>query len=196
MLQLGVGKTCKAWQNTEVFYMRAGIHISPKPLTKKQSYYTWAFFSLCRKNVIDPEDPRCARLTLTGQMVTVPPEEVEFAKQAMFSRSVCNEHVAECNPQAWDKYTDVAAWYGKIWEVISLWSLLWGHEACWLLCGLEGQAELCNPLLTLQVTKYGNAISQCWALVKHMIYNLGIRKIFHLALRRHSINPGCIFYLE
>ncbi|NXX80899.1 CREG2 protein, partial [Urocolius indicus] len=42
--------------------------------------------NFCRKNVIDPEDPRCARLTLTGQMVTVPPEEVEFAKQAMFSR--------------------------------------------------------------------------------------------------------------
>uniref|UniRef100_A0A8C5KXJ3 Cellular repressor of E1A-stimulated genes 2 n=1 Tax=Jaculus jaculus TaxID=51337 RepID=A0A8C5KXJ3_JACJA len=40
----------------------------------------------CRKNIVDPEDPRCARLTLTGRMVTVPPEEVEFAKQAMFSR--------------------------------------------------------------------------------------------------------------
>ncbi|XP_035413978.1 protein CREG2 [Cygnus atratus] len=42
--------------------------------------------NFCRKNVVDPEDPRCARLTLTGQMVTVPPEETEFAKQAMFSR--------------------------------------------------------------------------------------------------------------
>ncbi|XP_074839372.1 protein CREG2 [Carettochelys insculpta] len=40
----------------------------------------------CRKNLIDPEDPRCARLTLTGQMIMVPPEEMEFAKQAMFSR--------------------------------------------------------------------------------------------------------------
>ncbi|XP_006133245.2 protein CREG2 [Pelodiscus sinensis] len=40
----------------------------------------------CRKNIIDPEDPRCARVTLTGQMVMVPPEEMEFAKQAMFSR--------------------------------------------------------------------------------------------------------------
>ncbi|XP_067560236.1 protein CREG2 isoform X6 [Pseudorca crassidens] len=39
----------------------------------------------CRKNIVDPEDPRCARLTLTGQMVAVSPEEVEFAKQAMFS---------------------------------------------------------------------------------------------------------------
>lgn len=90
-----------------------GVRISPKPLTKKPSYYTWAFFFVHRKNVIDPEDPRCARLTLTGQMVTVPPEEVEFAKQAMFSRSVCNRHVVECNPQVWDKYTDVAVWYGK-----------------------------------------------------------------------------------
>uniref|UniRef100_A0A8C8SAJ7 Cellular repressor of E1A stimulated genes 2 n=1 Tax=Pelusios castaneus TaxID=367368 RepID=A0A8C8SAJ7_9SAUR len=40
----------------------------------------------CRKNIIDPEDPRCARLILTGQMVMVPPEEMEFAKQAIFSR--------------------------------------------------------------------------------------------------------------
>ncbi|XP_010635441.1 protein CREG2 [Fukomys damarensis] len=40
----------------------------------------------CRKNIVDPEDPRCARLTLTGQMIMVTPEEVEFAKQAMFSR--------------------------------------------------------------------------------------------------------------
>ncbi|XP_067842321.1 protein CREG2 isoform X2 [Heptranchias perlo] len=40
----------------------------------------------CRQNLIDPEDPRCARLTLTGQMVTVPTDEIEFAKQAMFSR--------------------------------------------------------------------------------------------------------------
>ncbi|XP_008844104.1 protein CREG2 isoform X1 [Nannospalax galili] len=40
----------------------------------------------CRKNIVDPEDPRCARLTLTGRMIVVPPEEGEFAKQAMFSR--------------------------------------------------------------------------------------------------------------
>ncbi|XP_067889957.1 protein CREG2 isoform X2 [Heterodontus francisci] len=40
----------------------------------------------CRQNLIDPEDPRCARLTLTGQVVTVPTDEIEFAKQAMFSR--------------------------------------------------------------------------------------------------------------
>ncbi|XP_054830287.1 protein CREG2 [Eublepharis macularius] len=40
----------------------------------------------CRKTIVDPDDPRCARLILTGQMVTVPPEEIEFAKQALFSR--------------------------------------------------------------------------------------------------------------
>ncbi|XP_017194972.3 protein CREG2 [Oryctolagus cuniculus] len=40
----------------------------------------------CRKNIVDPEDPRCVRLTLTGQMMVVSPEEGEFAKQAMFSR--------------------------------------------------------------------------------------------------------------
>ncbi|KAH0624600.1 hypothetical protein JD844_032249, partial [Phrynosoma platyrhinos] len=40
----------------------------------------------CRKMIVDPDDPRCVRLILTGQMVTVPPEEIEFAKQALFSR--------------------------------------------------------------------------------------------------------------
>uniref|UniRef100_A0A4W5NCK0 Cellular repressor of E1A-stimulated genes 2 n=1 Tax=Hucho hucho TaxID=62062 RepID=A0A4W5NCK0_9TELE len=40
----------------------------------------------CRQQVYDPEDPRCARLTLTGKMVEVGPEEVEFAQEAMFSR--------------------------------------------------------------------------------------------------------------
>ncbi|XP_075870766.1 protein CREG2 [Nelusetta ayraudi] len=40
----------------------------------------------CRKMVYDPEDPRCARLSLTGKMVEVSPEELAFAKEAMFSR--------------------------------------------------------------------------------------------------------------
>uniref|UniRef100_A0A8C3G8N4 Cellular repressor of E1A-stimulated genes 2 n=1 Tax=Cyclopterus lumpus TaxID=8103 RepID=A0A8C3G8N4_CYCLU len=38
------------------------------------------------KMVYDPEDPRCARLSLTGKMVEVAPEELGFAKEAMFSR--------------------------------------------------------------------------------------------------------------
>ncbi|XP_066477424.1 protein CREG2 [Tiliqua scincoides] len=41
---------------------------------------------VCRKSIVDPDDPRCARLILTGQMITVSPEEMEFAKQALFSR--------------------------------------------------------------------------------------------------------------
>ncbi|CAN9497528.1 unnamed protein product [Ophioblennius macclurei] len=40
----------------------------------------------CRQMVYDPEDPRCARLTLTGKMVEVAPEEQAFAKEALFSR--------------------------------------------------------------------------------------------------------------
>ncbi|KAM7380334.1 hypothetical protein PAMP_003637 [Pampus punctatissimus] len=40
----------------------------------------------CRQMLYDPEDPRCARLTLTGKMVEVTPEELTFAKEAMFSR--------------------------------------------------------------------------------------------------------------
>ncbi|XP_030057294.1 protein CREG2 [Microcaecilia unicolor] len=45
-----------------------------------------AEYDYCRKNVIEFEDPRCAQLILVGQMVAVPPEEMEFAKQAVFSR--------------------------------------------------------------------------------------------------------------
>ncbi|KAJ8013291.1 hypothetical protein DPEC_G00051730 [Dallia pectoralis] len=40
----------------------------------------------CRQQAYDPEDPRCARLTLTGKMVDVGLEEVESARWAMFSR--------------------------------------------------------------------------------------------------------------
>ncbi|KAM8784541.1 LOW QUALITY PROTEIN: protein CREG2 [Rhynchonycteris naso] len=40
----------------------------------------------CRNNIIDPEDPHCTRLTLASQVITVSPQEAEFAKQAMFSR--------------------------------------------------------------------------------------------------------------
>lgn len=40
----------------------------------------------CRQMVYDPEDPRCARLTLTGKMMEVAPEDLAFAKEAMFSR--------------------------------------------------------------------------------------------------------------
>ncbi|XP_062257940.1 protein CREG2 [Platichthys flesus] len=42
--------------------------------------------NFCRQMVYDPEDPRCARLTLTGKMVDVLPEELAVAKEAMFSR--------------------------------------------------------------------------------------------------------------
>lgn len=45
----------------------------------------------------DPEDPRCARLTLTGKMVEVGPEEVEFAQEAMFSRCVHVNHSSSLN---------------------------------------------------------------------------------------------------
>ncbi|XP_077436199.1 protein CREG2 [Vanacampus margaritifer] len=40
----------------------------------------------CRQMIYDPEDPRCARLTLTGKMVEVPLEELAFVQEAMFSR--------------------------------------------------------------------------------------------------------------
>ncbi|XP_059747640.1 protein CREG2 isoform X3 [Bos taurus] len=53
----------------------------------------------CRKNIVDPEDPRCARLTLTGRMVAVSPEEIEFAKQAMFSSLWAMRHVGSQLPE-------------------------------------------------------------------------------------------------
>ncbi|KAE8625458.1 hypothetical protein XENTR_v10006279 [Xenopus tropicalis] len=38
------------------------------------------------KSITEEDDPQTAVLTLTGQMVTVQPEEVDFAKKALFSR--------------------------------------------------------------------------------------------------------------
>ncbi|OCT95258.1 protein CREG2 [Xenopus laevis] len=40
---------------------------------------------LC-KSITEEHDPQTAALTLTGQMVIVPPEEADFAKKALFSR--------------------------------------------------------------------------------------------------------------
>ncbi|KAM4795255.1 protein CREG2 [Rhinophrynus dorsalis] len=40
----------------------------------------------CRKSFTEPDDSQGAALTLTGQMVTVSPEESDFAKKALFSR--------------------------------------------------------------------------------------------------------------
>ncbi|KAG2501164.1 hypothetical protein HYH03_000979 [Edaphochlamys debaryana] len=35
---------------------------------------------------LDPEDPACARATLFGRMLPVPPEDAEIAREAMFAR--------------------------------------------------------------------------------------------------------------
>ncbi|KAI1899856.1 hypothetical protein AGOR_G00066080 [Albula goreensis] len=42
--------------------------------------------NFCGETTYDQEEPKCATLTLTGQMEDVGPEEVEFAREAMFSR--------------------------------------------------------------------------------------------------------------
>ncbi|XP_078607711.1 protein CREG1-like [Branchiostoma floridae x Branchiostoma japonicum] len=34
----------------------------------------------------DPEDPRCAKIHLSGKIVTVPEDEMDFAKNSLFSR--------------------------------------------------------------------------------------------------------------
>lgn len=58
--------------------------------------------------------------------------------------------------------------------------------------GMTGRAV---RLLTLEVMKYEHAINRCWTPVRHVIYDLEIMKILHLAPRRDSINPGFICYL-
>uniref|UniRef100_W5M055 Cellular repressor of E1A-stimulated genes 2 n=2 Tax=Lepisosteus oculatus TaxID=7918 RepID=W5M055_LEPOC len=40
----------------------------------------------CREHLMDPEEPRCAQLTLTGRMLAVEEPEGELAREAMFSR--------------------------------------------------------------------------------------------------------------
>ncbi|XP_054643175.1 protein CREG2 [Dunckerocampus dactyliophorus] len=70
------------------------FYMTPKDITVvdlKENPFASITFSeaegpFCRQMVYDPEDPRCARLTLTGKMVEVAPEELAFAKEAMFSR--------------------------------------------------------------------------------------------------------------
>lgn len=43
-------------------------------------------FSYCQTNHLDPEDPRCARLTLGGKMVSVASSEKRFALDCLFAR--------------------------------------------------------------------------------------------------------------
>ncbi|KAK2839983.1 hypothetical protein Q5P01_013723 [Channa striata] len=70
------------------------FYVTPKDNTvldlKSHPYASLTFSEaereFCRQMVYDPEDLRCARLTLTGKMVEVAPEEVAFAQEAMFSR--------------------------------------------------------------------------------------------------------------
>lgn len=70
-------------------YFNSGLEIIRKGWFFFILYFVWflcSFLCAWRKMVYDPEDPRCARLTLTGKMVEVSLEELAFAKEAMFSR--------------------------------------------------------------------------------------------------------------
>ncbi|KAM5253184.1 protein CREG2 isoform 1-T1 [Hipposideros larvatus] len=76
----------------------------------------------CRKNIVDPEDPRCARLTLTGQMTAVSPEEVEFAKQAMFSRFVCAVKSVHPVMRKWPRQYE---WFFMKMRIEHIWLQKW-----------------------------------------------------------------------
>uniref|UniRef100_A0A673XJI9 Cellular repressor of E1A-stimulated genes 2 n=1 Tax=Salmo trutta TaxID=8032 RepID=A0A673XJI9_SALTR len=70
-------------------YQMEAMPVPPHQETARTARYmessistSFPFTSLTfSEQMYDPEDPRCDRLTLTGKMV-----EVEFAKEAMFSR--------------------------------------------------------------------------------------------------------------
>nr|XP_061826571.1 protein CREG2-like [Nerophis lumbriciformis] len=68
----------------------------------------------CRQMVYDPEDPRCARLTLTGKMAEVAPEELDFAKEAMFSRH-----------PVMAKWPEGHKWFFMKLELIQVWLQDW-----------------------------------------------------------------------
>ncbi|XP_060944891.1 protein CREG2 [Limanda limanda] len=68
----------------------------------------------CRQMVYDPEDPRCARLALTGKMVDVLQEELGFAKEAMFSRH-----------PAMAKWPVEHKWFFMKLELIQVWLQNW-----------------------------------------------------------------------
>ncbi|XP_028292277.1 protein CREG2 [Gouania willdenowi] len=68
----------------------------------------------CRQMVYDPEDPRCARLTLTGKMVAVAPDEIQFANDALFSRH-----------PAMAKWPVKHQWFFMKMELIQVWLQNW-----------------------------------------------------------------------
>lgn len=76
----------------------------------------------------DPEDPRCGHLTLTGKMVVVAPEEVAFAKEAMFSRYF----MVYCNREEPSNMEDVSAGLYRH-PVMAKWPV--GHK--WFFMKLE-----------------------------------------------------------
>jgi hypothetical protein len=67
-----------------------------------------ATFTLCEAQLpggcvgVDPEDPTCAKLSITGEVLPVPSEDVEIAKAMLFAR-----HPAM---KAWPKGHAFAAW--------------------------------------------------------------------------------------
>lgn len=92
--------------------------------------------------VYDPEDPRCARLTLTGKMVEVAPEELMFAKEAMFSRLAMLAAAAalfllkmtdapSCPHVLLDLPTDTLWWPSGQWDTSgSSWRWSWSRSGC------------------------------------------------------------------
>jgi len=69
--------------------------------------------SYCTEKVYDPEDPRCARLVLTGTFVNVTDaKEMAQAKEALFSR----------HPQMSEWPSDHSWFFGKL-EIKTLWLL-------------------------------------------------------------------------
>ena len=71
------------------------IYIAPaapssKDLQKNASSsfcFSEAMSNYCSRNNYIAEDPRCARLTLSGKVVKLTADEIPFAKEALFSRN-------------------------------------------------------------------------------------------------------------
>lgn len=73
------------------FFYMTPLDLSSKDLAKENKAsitVTLAQTTYCRQLSLDPEDPRCARVTLSGKVknVKVGTHEEEFARKAMFTR--------------------------------------------------------------------------------------------------------------
>lgn len=87
------------------------------PVNKNIKVNNWASLSVseaesdyCKEHDWDPEEPLCSRVSLTGMLVHVGPDEIKFAQNALFSRHPVMK--------SWPKGHD---WQTLKLEIVNVW---------------------------------------------------------------------------